>query len=178
MAVRKIVTIPNEVLNTKSEKIRTIDQSVKDLAQDLLDTLNVAKDPEGAGIAANQIGVAKKVCVVRNFFDDPSNRNGYSHEDYVLINPKIVSTSKETEIEYEGCLSVPDTYGEVERFSKIKVDAQDLAGNGIRIKAGGYFARTIQHEIDHLNGILFTQRIVGKAISEKELEDLYEVQAK
>jgi len=91
----------------------------------------------------------------------------------VLINPKIVSTSKETEIDYEGCLSVPDVYGKVERYKKIKVDATDISGDRIKIKAQDFFARTIQHEIDHLDGVLFTDRVIGGVISEQEMDVVF-----
>lgn len=173
MAIRKIVTIPNPVLRVKAKKVNSVGEEEKKLAQDLLDTLKVAKDPEGAGIAATQIGVSKKMCVVRNFFPDPAKNGEYAYEDYVLINPKIGSASKETEIDYEGCLSVPNTYGKVERYKKIKVDALDISGERIKIKAQDFFARTIQHEIDHLEGILFTDRVIGNVLTEQEMDVMY-----
>jgi peptide deformylase len=173
MAIRKIVTIPDPVLRNKAQKVNGVGEEEKKLAQDLLDTLEVAKDPEGAGIAATQIGVSKKMCVVRNFFPNPAKNGEYTHEDYVLINPKIVSTSKETEVDYEGCLSVPNVYGKVERYKKIKVDATDISGDRIKIKAQDFFARTIQHEIDHLEGVLFTDRVIGGVISEQEMDTVF-----
>ncbi len=172
MAIRHIVTVPDPVLRIKTQKINSISEDVKSLARDLLDTLEVAKDPEGAGLAATQIGASKRMCVVRNFFPDPANPQQFIHEDFVLINPKIVSTSKETETDYEGCLSVPDVYGQVERYKKIKVDALNINGERIKLKAQDFFARTIQHEIDHLDGILFTDRVVGKIITEQEMDKL------
>lgn len=174
MSERQIVTIPDEVLRKKAEKVKFFDDELKALAQDLVDTVKIAEDPEGAGIAAPQISVSKRVIVVRNFFVDPINRDKYLFENYVLVNPKIISMSKETDVEWEGCLSVPDQYGEVERPSKIKVVAQDIDGKSIKMKASGYFARTIQHEIDHLDGILFTDKVIGKTITEKELDKIYE----
>lgn len=173
MAVRQIVTIPDPVLRNKAKKVNGIGEEDKKLARDLLDTLEVAKDPEGAGIAATQIGVSKKMCVVRNFFPDPAKSGEYTHEDYVLINPKIVSTSKETEVDYEGCLSVPNVYGKVARYKKIKVDALDISGERIKIKAQDFFARTIQHEIDHLEGILFTDRVIGDVVTEQEMDAVF-----
>ena len=113
------------------------------------------------------------MCVVRNFYPDPAKSGEYTHEDYVLINPKIVSTSKETEIDYEGCLSVPNVYGKVARYKKIKVDALDVSGERIKIKAQDFFARTIQHEIDHLEGILFTDRVIGDVITEQEMDAVF-----
>ncbi len=173
MVVRRIHTIPEDVLRQKGEKIREINDEIKQIAKDLVDTLDVASKPEGAGLAANQIGVAKRICVVRNFFEDPANRHRTINEDFILINPKIVSESKETDIDWEGCLSVPNAYGEVERYQKIKVIAQDLSGDTIKFKAHGFFARVIQHEIDHLDGVLFTDRVIGKVLTEADLDRLY-----
>lgn len=170
MAVKPIVTIPNPVLTTKTENVVEITNEIRTLAKDLLDTLDHAKEPEGAGLAATQLGSNKRMCVVRQFFQTSSVSNKISHRDLILINPKIVSKSTDTDIEWEGCLSVPDTYGKVIRFKKIKVRAQTLEGDDIQITATDFLARVMQHEIDHLDGVLFTSRIVGKALSEKELD--------
>jgi peptide deformylase len=171
MAIRPIVTVPNPVLLTKTEEITSIDQSVVELARDLTNTLNNAHDPEGAGIAANQIGVLKRMCVVKNFM---AGRDRELAEDFILINPKIIYKSKEMDTDWEGCLSVPDKYGKVSRNLKIKVEAQTLDGNTIQLTAKDLFARVIQHEVDHLDGILFTSKVIGKTLTEKELDDLYE----
>jgi len=172
MAVKNIITIPNPILNKKTQKIGEITEEVKGIAQDLLNTVKVAKDPEGAGLAATQIGVSKRICVVRNFFEDPSDPKEIKSDDIILINPKITNHSIETETDWEGCLSVPDKYGLVERFKKIKVTARDLDNNVVKIKADGFFARTIQHEIDHLDGVLFTSKVEGKTISQKEFDEM------
>jgi peptide deformylase len=172
MAVRPIITIPNKGLYEKTEKVRQIDQAVSDVAKDLVDTVRVAKDPEGAGLSANQMGVSKRMCVVRNFFKDPQNPDKILSEDIVLINPKIVSRSKETEVDWEGCLSVPDVYGKVERFQKVKVSALGVDGKDIKLKVSGFLARTVQHEIDHLDGILFTEKVIGQTITEEELDKI------
>jgi peptide deformylase len=173
MAVVPITTIPNPILREKASKVKLIDDTVKKEIQELRDTLNVAKDPEGAGLAAPQLGISKQICIVRNFFQDPANPQKIIHQDFVMINPKIISTSKETEIDWEGCLSIPDEYGKVERFLKIKVTAENEHGEEYKLKADGFFARTIQHEIDHLNGILFTDRVIGRTINEKQLDELF-----
>ncbi|MFC1700286.1 peptide deformylase [Patescibacteria group bacterium] len=172
MTVKPIITIPNKLLEDPTEKVGEITDYIKDVASHLMDTVLKAKDPEGAGLSANQIGVNKKMCVVRNFYKDPKTGNENS-EDTILINPKVISHSNETEMGWEGCLSVPDTYGQVPRFKKLKVKAKGLDGKKIRITASGYFARVIQHELDHLNGILFTERVQGKTITEEELEKLF-----
>lgn len=85
-----------------------------------MDTVKIAKDPEGAGLAAPQLGISKRICVVRNFFEDPLNSNDINSDDIILINPKIIQYSAEKEIDWEGCLSVPNVYGLVERAKKNK----------------------------------------------------------
>lgn len=173
MAIKKIVTVPDKILTEKTTKIVKVDESIYELARDLTDTLNNAHKPEGAGIAANQIGSNKRICVVRNFTYNRRFPRGYSAEDFILVNPKIISKSKETETDWEGCLSIPDKYGQVPRHTKIKVEAETLDGNKIEITANDLFARVIQHEVDHLDGVLFTSKVKGKIISEEELDKLY-----
>jgi peptide deformylase len=175
MPIKPIVTIPSEILSGGTQKVR--DFGKKDttkIVQDLRDTLNSATEPEGAGLAANQIGYDKGICLVKRFYRDPNNEEEMLSKDVVLINPKIISQSKETDIRFEGCLSVPDEYGKVERFRKIKVKALDENGEPLRISTSGFFARTIQHEIDHLNGIVFTEKVIGDTITEEELDRLHE----
>lgn len=176
MAIKKIVTSPNPILSAKTQKVGGVTDDIREIAQDLLDTVKVAEDPEGAGLAANQIGVSKRMCVVRKFFEDPINPDQVSSDDMVLINPKITYFSSEKEVDWEGCLSVPDEYGMVERSKQIKVSAKNLEGEKIKIRAEGFFARTIQHEVDHLNGILFTSKVLGKTISQKQFDELMEEQ--
>lgn len=174
MAIREIVTIPNEILNKKTQKIGEITEEIKNIAKDLIDTVKVAEDPEGAGLAATQIGISKRICVVRNFFEDPINPEKISSNDIILINPKITDFSDEKETDWEGCLSVPDVYGLVERSKKIKLTAKDLDGNKIKIKAEGFFARTIQHEVDHLDGALFTSKVKGETLTQKQFDEMIE----
>lgn len=169
MAVQKILEIPNPILRGKTTKITKFDEEVRKLITDLKDTLASAHNPEGAGLSSNQIGIAKRVCVVRNFKDN-LQANGVdsvpSFVEKILINPKIVSKSKENNIEWEGCLSVPNQYGRVSRATKIKVAYQDEEGKRMKLSATGFFARVIQHEIDHLDGIVFTDRVKGKLVPE------------
>jgi len=174
MSIKKIVTTPNPVLNKKTQKVGEITEEIKKISQDLIDTVKVAEDPEGAGLAATQIGVSKRMCVVRNFFEDPLDENKIRSDDIILINPKITHFSTEKDIDWEGCLSVPDKYGKVERALKIKVTAKDINGDLIKIKAEGFFARTIQHEVDHLDGILFTSKIEGETLTQKEFDEMLE----
>lgn len=174
MSVTPILTVPNEILNKKAEKVLKFDAETKKIIQDMLDTLIAAKNPEGAGLAAPQIGILKRIIIARRFYADPQNPNNTITKEYIFVNPKIISNSVEQELGYEACLSIPDTYGKVQRYKKVKIKAQNENGEEIRINATGFFARVIQHEIDHLEGILFTSKVIGETITEKELDKLYE----
>lgn len=154
--IKKIVTIPNKILRMKSKRIGYVDDAVRKLAQDMIDTtLDWDHDSEfGAALAAIQIGEPLKLTVVRNDFDDPKN-----NEFTTLVNPEIVKSSVERVNDIEGCLSVPGIYGRVSRSLKVKIKAQDENGNPIRLSLEGFPARVLQHEIDHMNGIIFLDHI-------------------
>jgi len=169
MALVPIIKVPNQILNTKCDKVGKVDNEVKETVQNLLDTLKAAKNPEGAGLSAPQIGVSKRILIARRFLPNPKNPDESILEEHVFIDPKIISKSKETYLDYEGCLSIPNIYGKVERAKKIKVKALNEKGEIIRLKASGFLGRIIQHEIDHLDGILFTSKITGKELTEEEL---------
>lgn len=173
MAAKAILTIPDPLLKQESGTVEKINKEVKNVIKDLTDTLDSAEEPEGAGLSAPQIGVPKKICIVRKFLTDPSNSEKPATKDYILINPKIIKFSKEKESEFEGCLSVPNEYGRVERPKKIKVKTLDKDGKETQINASGFFARTIQHEVDHLNGILFIDRVIEDTVSGDELDQMY-----
>jgi len=173
MAIKKIVKVPDPVLNLKTERV-VIDEDLKKLVTDLLDTLTAQKKPKGAGLAAPQIGVSMRVCIAKKFSPNPNDEENDLETDFILINPIIVSHSEGTDTKWEACLSIPNTYGKVERYKKIKVETMDLHGNTFTLKADGFFARIIQHEIDHLDGILYTSKVVGETVTEKELDELYE----
>ena len=172
MAIKPIITVPDQRLYTKCLRIEKFDSHLKSLVKDLLDTVAGAKEPEGAGLAAPQLGITQKVCVVRKFTYDEEDTQKVTITDHVLINPEIIKTSKETELDWEACLSVPQQYGKVVRPKKIKITSYDLSGNKKQINAAGFFARVILHEIDHLDGILFTDRVIGKLINEDEFKKL------
>lgn len=172
MAVVPIVTVPDKVLNKPAEKVREFDAETKTLVTNMMDTLLAAEEPEGAGLAAPQIGVSKQMIIVRQFMRDPEDEQKTVTKEYVMINPKIFSESKETNLEYESCLSVPNVWGKVERADKIKVKYLDENGEQNRKTAKGYLARVIQHEIDHLNGILFTSKVIGDTLTDEELDML------
>lgn len=180
MAVKKIVQIPDPILKEPCKEVTEFDAELKDFIVDLIDSLNSAHDPPGAGLSAPQIGVSKRICVARRFYeseeyvDDETQKNEETqkYKDYVLINPKITSASNATEIKWEACLSIPDVYGMVQRHKRITVKAQDENGNPLKIKASGFFARVIQHEIDHLDGVLFTSKVIGETKTEEELDQI------
>ncbi|MBI3999080.1 MAG: peptide deformylase [Candidatus Omnitrophica bacterium] len=148
MAVLKIVEYPNPVLSKKAKPIETISQKELRLIQDMIDTLY---QEDGVGLAAPQVGVSKRIIVV-----SPNAERG---EERVYINPKIIKTSPEEETGLEGCLSLPGVSCEVRRAKKIEFRALDLKGIDKTESAQGFLARVIQHEIDHLNGILLINRV-------------------
>jgi peptide deformylase len=164
MAVKRINTIPEDesTLHTSCVVIQDIDETTLSLANDMLETLRSSERP-GVGIAAPQIGILQRMIVVEStgWKNDKDELVGVIPLQ-TLINPKITKYSEEKEERFEGCLSVPQNNGYVERPKKIKVSALNLSGETVNIKASGFLSRVLQHEIDHLDGILFTDRIKDK----------------
>ncbi len=154
--IKKLVTIPDETLRIKSRKIGYVDDSIKKLAEDMIETtLDWDHDSEfGAALAAIQVGEPIQLTVVRDKFESSKDKTFST-----FVNPKIIKKSQQTVTDVEGCLSVPGLYGRVKRALKIKVRAQDLDGNEIRLNLEGFPARVLQHEIDHMNGIIFLDHI-------------------
>jgi peptide deformylase len=136
------------VLRQQSPPVARVDEAVRQLVDDLFETMRAAK---GVGLAANQIGVAQRVAVVDTGDEDPP--------PLALINPVILDRGDELETAEEGCLSIPDIFGDVERPAHIVLEALDRDGKKFRVEAHGYKARAIQHEIDHLDGILFLDHL-------------------
>jgi peptide deformylase len=163
-----IVQYGDPVLRTKGARVEEIDNRVRELAEDMIETMHAA---HGIGLAAQQIGQPLQLTVldVSQVEDRPSTMKLNGNEidprtsmPIVLINPEI-TLSAETEIGIEGCLSFPEITGDIERPVSAIVRAEDLEGNKIEIEASGLLARAIQHEIDHLNGILFIDRMNSAA---------------
>lgn len=150
MALRKIVTIPEEVLRKKAHKVTNFDKDLSNLVDDMFETMRKAP---GVGLAAPQVAISQKVIVVEYAEDEDKKPKSYA-----VINPEIIKTSSDTEMGIEGCLSIPNLVGEVERFSAVVVKGFNQFGKPVKIKASGWLARIFQHEIDHLDGILFTDR--------------------
>jgi peptide deformylase len=151
MAIRKIVTAENPILRQKAKKIHRFDPSLQKLVDDMFETMHAAR---GAGLAGPQIAQPIRVFVAE--YEDPENE---THYKVALFNPEIVKAEGE-EIGPEGCLSIPGYVGEnIRRAARVTVRAQDVRGKPVRINAEGWFARILQHEIDHLDGILFLDRL-------------------
>ncbi len=150
--VLKLVTYPNPLLKKISEKVDVFDDKLKTLTDDMFETMYKNK---GIGLAAPQIGVLKQIVVIDLQSEEDENA---SSKQYVFINPKIVSSSGSTTFE-EGCLSVPGYHEIVKRKEKVTVNYQGLKGKEQTIEADGLLAICLQHEIDHLNGILFVDQI-------------------
>ncbi|MCJ7694703.1 MAG: peptide deformylase [Anaerolineaceae bacterium] len=152
MSVLEIVTFPQSVLRLKAKPVKTFDKDFQTLVDDMLETMRQAP---GVGLAAPQVGESIQLVVVE--FGDEEDET-VPKKVTVLVNPEIVKTSEEVVTDVEACLSVPDLAGEVERFEKITVKAQDRFGQHRKLTVNGWLARIFQHEIDHLNGVLFIDR--------------------
>ncbi|MGH7775852.1 MAG: peptide deformylase [Candidatus Dormibacterales bacterium] len=161
MAVRPILGFDQPVLREKTRRVSRIDDSVLHLLDDLAETMLAAP---GAGLAAPQVGIGLRVCVVK----------GDDNTIWGLVNPELVK-GKGTQVGYEGCLSYPGWVGEVPRFESVVVKGLNRRGKEVRIKSSGFTARAFQHEIDHLDGILFTDRLTGletlRRVEDLERED-------
>ncbi len=153
-----IITLPNPNLRKRSQKVGIITDEIKKTAQAMQDATmdwDQSRDHEvGVALAAPQIDKLIKIIVVRNNFDNKSDQTFT-----VFINPEITKHEGEMEEDFEGCLSVPDLYGKVARYNKVRVKALDLTGREFRVTADGFLARIFQHEIDHLHGTLFIDQI-------------------
>ncbi len=155
MALLPIVKVEHPILRKKAIKVTNFDKNFQQLVDDMIETMINAP---GVGLAAPQIGVSQRLIVVR-LPDDEQSKEEYGDQAgvvYVVANPKIIKTSKAVVDGIEACLSIPGYYGEVERYETVVVTGQDRYGKEFRIKATGWQARVFQHEIDHLDGILYT----------------------
>ena len=147
--IREIVLYPNQILQRPTEKVTEFNEELRTLAADMFESMYKAI---GIGLAAPQIGVAKRVTVI-----DLSNKKD-AKDKLVLVNPEIIHKEGK-QVEEEGCLSLPDIRDKVARAAKVKVRAQDLEGKPFEMEGDELLARAFQHEIDHLDGILFPWRL-------------------
>jgi len=152
MSVLDIVTIPEPVLRRKARKVSDFGPELQTLVDDMITTM---REAPGVGLAAPQVNMPLRVVVVEYKEDEDEEAPA---KLYSVINPEITRMSTETEMGVEGCLSVPDFIGEVVRPLQVTIKGQSRRGQPLRIKAEGWLARIFQHEIDHLDGILFTDR--------------------
>ena len=150
MALREIIKLPDKRLRLKSDPVKKIDAGIRKLVEDMFETMY---DAPGIGLAAVQIGTTKRV-VTMDLAKKEEPRN-----PRVFINPEIVWSSDETATYEEGCLSIPETYNDVERPAQVRVTYLDLEGVPSEVEANGLLATCLQHEIDHLNGILFIDHL-------------------
>ncbi len=146
MAVIPIRVLPDPVLRQKAKRVRAIDSSIQKLISDMIETMHAV--PGRVGLAAPQVGVSRRVIVI----------GIPEEEDLVLINPEVVRKKGER-IVSEGCLSVPGYFGEIKRAESVTAKGLDQSGKGIRIKADELLAQALEHEIDHLNGVLYIDRL-------------------
>lgn len=158
MKKEDIITLPNPHLREKSVKVHVITPDTLKLIRDMTDAAldwEASRPHEiSAALAAVQINKLERVVIIRSDFEDKEN------DDFTaLINPEIVKGEGEKIADYEGCLSVSKIYGKVPRWSRVRVKALDIEGNEVRLKADGFLARVLQHEIDHTNGICFIDHI-------------------
>ncbi len=151
MPVREIVLLGDPILRESAREVEAFDEELKVLVRDMFETMVAA---EGAGLAAPQVGVPLRV-----FVADVRDEDGEGIRRFALVNPRIVSAADEEDRAAEGCLSIPGVSEVVSRPSAVVVEAFDPEGRPVRVEAEGILARVLQHELDHLDGVLFIDRI-------------------
>ena len=156
MAIREVIKYPDPILKTKTVPVSEITPEIKTLIDDMVETMY---DKRGIGLAANQVGVSKRVVVLDVPDEDTEGTEREKGKNLIaLINPEIVNFQGSIRYE-EGCLSVPGITAEVVRAAEVRVKALDREGKPVEISAGGLFAIALQHEIDHIDGVLFIDRL-------------------
>lgn len=155
MGLREIRLLGDSVLRKKAHKVSRVTDKVRSLVEDMADTM---RESNGVGLAAPQVGVLQRVIVVETPEEEDEPGSG---QFYAIINPEIVRASEERADGIEGCLSIPGYVGEVTRHEAITIKGRNLQGRKIRVKAQGFLARVFQHEIDHLEGVLFIDQLTA-----------------
>jgi peptide deformylase len=160
MTLLNIETLNNPILRQKARPVKTIDAELQELIDNMIETM---REANGVGLAGPQVNQPLRLTVVETLpkEDDDGNLVEGSRELFVIINPKIVSKSRKMVDGIEGCLSIPGWIGEASRHERIRVRALDRHGNKIRLRLNGWSARIVQHEIDHLDGVLFIDRLTA-----------------
>ncbi|HXD10646.1 MAG TPA: peptide deformylase [Anaerolineales bacterium] len=173
MTLRTIVTLPDPVLKRKARAVTKFDKSLHTLLDDMVETM---REAPGVGLAAPQIGLSDRIIVIEYYEREEDEENEEAPKKvWAVINPEIVKTSEETLMGVEGCLSIPGLVGEVERHAEVQVKGLNRHGKPMKVKAKGWLARIFQHEIDHLNGVLFTERATRVWRPSQEVEADQEV---
>lgn len=165
MAVRQIVTVPEKILREKARKVTDFGEGLQTLLDDMVETMRGAP---GVGLAGPQVDVPLRVIVVE--FGDEEDETAPA-KLYTVVNPEIARASPETVMGVEGCLSIPAVVGDVERAERVTVKGQNRQGQPMKVKAQGWLARIFQHEVDHLNGVLFVDRATRVWQPEMDAED-------
>ena len=176
MTLKTIVTLPDPVLKRKARTVTKFDKDLHVLLDDMVETM---REAPGVGLAAPQIGLSERIIVIEYYEREEDEENEENEEApkkvWALINPELAKMSEETVMGVEGCLSIPGLVGEVERHAEVQVRAMNRHGKPVKIKAKGWLARIFQHEIDHLNGVLFPERAVRVWQPQEEVEQEQEV---
>ncbi len=157
MALLDIILEGDPRLRQRASRIRTVDPSIRRLAHDMRETM---LDAPGVGLAAPQVGILLRMVTI--YLPADFEKDGEPEHDYTLLNPEIVKAEGRV-MGYEGCLSIPNWTGEVPRAKRLTLKAMDLEGKQVRLKLDGWIARVAQHELDHLDGILFIDRVEDKS---------------
>ena len=152
MAIREITKLPDPVLRRKARKVTEFNKDLQVLIDDMVDTL---REAPGVGLAAPQVAVSERLIVIEFGSEDDEDA---PKKLYIVVNPEFVKMSEDKVMGTEACLSIPSLWGDVERSQEVVVKGLNRNGKPIRIKANGWLARIFQHEIDHLDGVLFTDR--------------------
>ncbi len=161
MAIRNLRYGDDEILKKRAREIETIDEKIRELAQDMLDTMHKY---EGVGLAGPQVGILKRIIVIDLYEENTQ---------YILINP-VIKKAKGEQIVDEGCLSFPNQYAKVKRPKSVVVEALDIHGKKIKVEGKDLLAQALSHEIDHLNGQVFIDKIEEgtlEVVSDQELEE-------
>lgn len=154
----QLIILPNPILRKKAESVENIDKEIKKIAQEMK---KIVKFHKGLGLAGNQIGILKRIFVINT-----------EDKQLICLNPEILEFKGKPVLMEEGCLSVPGTWGEVKRYPEVLLEYLDLWGRKKKLKAGGLLAQVIQHEVDHLDGILFIDK-AKQLYSEEEFRSIH-----
>jgi peptide deformylase len=173
MTLHKIVTLPEAVLRRKARAVTQFDKNLHTLIDDMVETM---REAPGVGLAAPQIGLSERIIVIEYYErEEDEEKEDAPKKVWAVLNPEIIKSSEEKIMGVEGCLSIPGLVGEVERHAAVQVKGLNRHGKPMKIKAEGWLARIFQHEIDHLNGVLFTDRATRVWKPQEEVEPEQEV---